>query len=641
MKKILLSLVALAMSVSMLAQEPVFYENFNNCPTTNAIGNLPEGWTCIKNDNLPNHPGVDYYSDAWKVMVFRNYNHCACCITRTDLPGNVDRWLITPEITITEATNFLEFVAGGGGQDNPEIFSVMVSTTGANMEDFSDVLIDHAQFYNSDYEEYSVSLAAYAGQTIRIAFVAQTSDEYILRIDNVKVFTPDPDMIALKNLTLPTYAPNNAGTAITGVVMNRGGNNLTSFDMEYYVNGGTPVTQHVSGIDVPRFGTYDFSFNTLFQDTHVGVDTITIVVSNPNGVTGLENDTLVGVISVFDGAAAVERTILMEQFTGAKCGYCPAGEERLEEAAAQFEGRLAWVTHHSGYQPDELSNVHSNKMVWFYGGSTFAPGVMFDRTHFKGAGPVMNVDDPKTILNYMNKTSEVPCFLNLSIDNLAFDEISRQITGTVNGQFTTNEIDLSKANLVVYLVEDSTVMQQTDYNNGTQRDYRHYHTLRTSINGSWGEHVTPDENGNFSYTIDYTLPDMTRLNNERIVNAAWRTHLVAFVFFYDNLNVKNCYVYNATQSSNLQATYLGMDEVGTDVVLNIFPNPATDRVVIGAGQQIEEVKVVNTLGQVVYSNRNVQGESIELNTEAYASGMYIATVKTSNGICTKRFNIAK
>ncbi len=81
---------------------------------------------------------------------------------------------------------------------------------------------------------------------------------------------------------------------------------------------------------------------------------------------------------------------------------------------------------------------------------------------------------------------------------------------------------------------------------------------------------------------------------------------------------------------------VGIDEAENNVEVKTFPNPTTEVVNIAAEENIRSVRVVNTLGQEVYSNGSVNAESLQLNVRDYATGLYIVTVKTNKGISTQR-----
>lgn len=81
----------------------------------------------------------------------------------------------------------------------------------------------------------------------------------------------------------------------------------------------------------------------------------------------------------------------------------------------------------------------------------------------------------------------------------------------------------------------------------------------------------------------------------------------------------------------------GVDEV-KDVDqsrLIIRPNPVIDYVNLGAFNPIEEVHIYNSQGQIVYS-AEVNGKSIKIDLGYLSEGLYIVTVKTTDGIKTEK-----
>ena len=84
---------------------------------------------------------------------------------------------------------------------------------------------------------------------------------------------------------------------------------------------------------------------------------------------------------------------------------------------------------------------------------------------------------------------------------------------------------------------------------------------------------------------------------------------------------------------------VSINEQSASPVVALYPNPATTQVTIAA-EQMEEVKVVNALGQVVYTAQ-VNGNELVLNTSDFAAGLYVATVRTANGTSTQRFSVVR
>jgi hypothetical protein len=78
----------------------------------------------------------------------------------------------------------------------------------------------------------------------------------------------------------------------------------------------------------------------------------------------------------------------------------------------------------------------------------------------------------------------------------------------------------------------------------------------------------------------------------------------------------------------------------TPGTLSIYPNPARDILHIVSGETIREVRMVDMLGQVVYSF-NVQDQRHELNVGGFRNGIYFVQVLTAKGLTTQRIQIVK
>lgn len=98
------------------------------------------------------------------------------------------------------------------------------------------------------------------------------------------------------------------------------------------------------------------------------------------------------------------------------------------------------------------------------------------------------------------------------------------------------------------------------------------------------------------------------------------------------------YYFNIT--TNGSGSFLGIDET-EQVNVTAYPNPASTMATINAGSMIRNIEVVNSLGQKVYGQQNVNSESFNLNVSGLASGLYFVTVTTDRGIATERLSVVK
>ena len=116
------------------------------------------------------------------------------------------------------------------------------------------------------------------------------------------------------------------------------------------------------------------------------------------------------------------RKVLIEQFTGAACQWCPSGAERIASAISSSSS-VVWIKHHAGFGTDFLTNDIATSMTIFYGGGLFAPAVMFDRTHFNTSqpAPVMSVGQVSDIRGYIAQAKGVATTCKVYTPDVAYD----------------------------------------------------------------------------------------------------------------------------------------------------------------------------------------------------------------------------
>lgn len=322
-----------------------------------------------------------------------------------------------------------------------------------------------------------------------------------------------------------------------------------------------------------------------------------------------------------------ERTVLIEQFTTVNCGWCPSGADRITQAV---EGRndVIWIKHHAGFGTDFLTNSIHTTMTAFYGGSTFAPAMMVDRTRFDESdpGPVTSIASTYLgIRNLINKSKRIETYCLLNPIDVSFDGSTRKITGEVTGRFSS-EVWNENTRLTVFVIEDSIVGEQHDYtSHGNWTDYVHMGTVRAAITDKWGDAIEVNEDMTFSYTIDYTLPSSYDFNHCKVV---------AFVYNYDASNINNCSILNAGQSKMFNEV-LGIDASASRIATRLYPNPSKGRVVVEAEEEIVSIVVANSIGQTVLVAKPEETHAI-INTTGLPAGLYLVRIQTQRGIATQK-----
>lgn len=330
------------------------------------------------------------------------------------------------------------------------------------------------------------------------------------------------------------------------------------------------------------------------------------------------------------------RNILLEQFTTVNCGWCPSGADRITEAIGSLTN-IIWIKHHAGFGTDFLTNDINTAMLVFYGGSTFAPAMMVDRTRFdsENDGPVQSIPQVPKIRTVFSKAKSVTTYCKVNPVEATFKQSENRIEGRVIGRFGEDNRWDENTRIVVYLIEDSIIGEQHDYgDHGNWTNYVHMGAVRDVFTGMWGDvlEVNPDDR-TYTYNFSKTLPSGCNYQHCR---------LVAFVYQYDANDINNRPVLNANKSDYLTGT-LGIAEADRGCSLRLYPNPAMERVVIEADEAIEEVRITDMMGREVFSTKGTEqgNRQLTLNTNEFAKGVYIVGIRTASGTSTRKLNICK
>ena len=629
MKKTLLFLAA-ALNFCMAANAQVaLSENFDNC----ADGSVPTGWTTY-GDGLTNHyTSPSTLNDSWSAL-----QQAMVCITWTQESSAVDRWLVTPQVTVPTTNPMLVFDIMGVnyGPESPyaESLKVMVSTTDNQKASFS-VLEDLGNLSVGN-NTYGINLSSYAGQSIYLAFACYTADGVYFFLDNVEVKTVPANCISAVSATAPAYSPQNGNCNVNLTVRNEGSSSLAAFDVTYSVNGGDDQTLNVTGVDVAPFAYYTYTFPVQMLD--LGVALINITVSNPNNDTDAdESDNSTSCeTNVYDPASVTDRNTVLEHFTTARCVNCPAAHERLETAVQGRENRVIWIAHHVGYYTDDMTINESNQMITFYndGGSTYAPAVMLDRDNGNATsedpGPVFFPDND--VADHITNAIAAPALVAVNITDVNYDAQSRQLSLTVSGNFV-GDMTFDSPRLSVYIMQDDIWGSQT----GATGKYQHNHVIRGCITDVWGDAtaITNTTAGStFSKTYTYTLP--TKFNAKN----CW---LAAFVSNYSS-DVNNCRIANGAKTGyilNGEDPTTGIGDVQANMKVVTYPNPTTEMAYVSTEGTIRSYEMVDAMGRKVMAQENVNADILELNVSNLSAGIYFITVTTDKGVATQRLNVTK
>jgi len=440
----------------------------------------------------------------------------------------------------------------------------------------------------------------------------------------------------LLSLDIPGYAFPNTDVNIGGTIRNVGSSPITSFDVDYSVNGGASVGPYsVTGVNLNTGDTYDFVHNVPFNQSVEGIYTIEVSISNVNGTTdGNPGDNVMST-DINISSSQLERTVLIEQFTTEQCPNCPPVLQYLENIFDN-DPNVIMMAHHAGYYTDFLTTPEASDMTQFFnmGGSTYAPAGMMDRAYDGGdhdqdgtpePGPVFWDGDPFG-QNRIDERKAIPAFVSINICG-NYNPSTRELNVRLQGEFMNN---FSNVGVSLWVTEDHIAQQNQA---SAPAGFEHRFVERDAISSLLGDPITSSTNLGDSFDIDYTYT----------MDAGWNydnLYLVAFVSKINDNDVNDREIANAVQIklSDLAECSTGIDKLINDKI-KVYPNPSTGSFTFNNVDNMS-VKIYNIQGMEVYSNDNL-GHVLQVNLSNLPNGTYFAKFTDNDKVGVKRIIIAK
>lgn len=625
MKKILLSLAAVFAATGLMAQgqSVIYSENFDN--------GIPSTWTQTTNATDGGFLGGNSTSLSSQYFSFTNPG--SNFVATNDDGCNCDKsneYLITDVIdlsgySVMHAT-FKSFYYGATYQGATEVAEFLYSTNGGATWTSIGTL-DPA----GDWETQWIDVTAACGNAnVQFAFNYQDGGGWLygLGIDDFALFAPYNFDVAMESLNMPTtLGLNNAPFTFEGTLRNYGGATITSATINYSVNGGTPVTESLSGLSIAPYDTYTWTHTTAWNPSTTGTYSVDFYALPINGTfdQNTSNDNLNVSLEVL--TATADRVVLAEEFTSSTCGPCasfnPGYKQLLDANSANTEtGRVTSVKYQMNWPSpgnDPAYNQEAADRRVAYGISG-VPDVVYSGSNIPTSQA--NIDIVK----------DVPSLANLSAEWSA--------TGNyIQCDATVNALADLGSNVVLHM---AMIEKQINHSIQTNGETVFYHVFRKFMDGSNGHSMSNMTAGN-TYT-HYA-------NSTISVNAAPAQGSFDFWIGTSNMDVI-VWLQNTTTGEVLQSAYgkyttSGINEMD-DVArfIAVYPNPSNEV----AGIELDLIdrsdvtlNLVNSLGQTVYTSAKSLDagiQKIEVSTASLSAGLYFINVNVDGISKTLRLNVA-
>jgi hypothetical protein len=236
------------------------------------------------------------------------------------------------------------------------------------------------------------------------------------------------------------------------------------------------------------------------------------------------------------------RNMIMEEFTGKNCQFCPDGHKRAQNLMNANPDRVFAINVHQGgfaagspNYTTQYGNALASQAGMGKSGTGYPAGTV-NRQAFEGE-PLMGSSyflyDRTRWASCVSKGLAEPSCLNIAAKG-NIDTLTRKLVLYVEVYYTGDAVEETNK-LTVAMLQNEILGPQDGGStwypemmlNGL---YRHQHMLRSYVTGTqWGMDITPTTEGSFwFYTFNYDIPE--NINNIEVV----LTNLDFIVFVAEN-----------------------------------------------------------------------------------------------------------
>lgn len=266
--------------------------------------------------------------------------------------------------------------------------------------------------------------------------------------------------------------------------------------ISFVLPGETDVTHLIPTIEVSEGATVEPASGVAQDFTHP----VTYTVTAQNGTTAVYTVT---VIVEGGDVEPTGKTVLIKDFTGARCVNCPAAAEYAHNLQHQLdEEHIFIMSVHAGYLAQPIGQfpdfLTEEGTVWY-------------NSH--DSNPLFTVDHVALTDGNTLKVEQIDAPVVAALDEeqsfeilvgSQFDETSRQLNVDVQA-FSLTDRD-GQFYITACLVEDNIVGWQT-VPGGVDKEYVFHNVFRGTLNGAYGDsfedfHVEADDTFNFAYSTE-------------------------------------------------------------------------------------------------------------------------------------------
>lgn len=448
-----------------------------------------------------------------------------------------------------------------------------------------------------------------------VRFRGTNKGGYAIVLDNVSVEEVTGDDASIQNLDIADILV--AGDVqVKGTMANLGINPITSFDLNWQVDGGATHTQNYAGQNITSGQSFNFTHSDLWNATG-GAHNLKVWVSNTN-VTDVNpaNNEFVKDIMVASGVSL--KVPLFEKYSSSTCPPCysyntstynPFYDNYGHDKATFIAYQVWWPGAGDPYAGAPGSPVRQEvqNRVNYYSINA-APTVVYQ-------GGVVGMPTQQQLRDYVDNSHQN--------DRISFFDI--QADHTINGNTIDVSIDIHPYISANYTVRVMVIEKLTTENAATNGETEFHHVFMKGLPTPAGTPIefTQDEVETLTFSQDMSETFVEEMDD-----------LAVLVFLQDD-TTKAIIDSRYTEASGI---VLGTNDVNAAQV-TLVPNPTTGIVKIMTDRAMD-VKVFDLTGKKVFNQSEVADNS-SLNLTHLSKGVYVVVMTDDKGAETVKKLVIK
>lgn len=560
-------------------------------------------------------------TNSWfTYIVDNNSNQSALSFSRGLNDAPVNNWMITPSVHITSGDAYLKWEAKAIHYDFRDGYKIMISETDMEPGSFKEVFSIGEENY--DWTHHFVSLKAYKGKDIYVAFVNNSKQKYMLAIDNLFIGIPQPGEFEVEDES-PRFVGNINNAVIKGKIRNLGGKVTLSL-LECKLDNNEAQQQQLTGRELLPGEEISFDFSTPVEVGKVAHYSLH-VTSDAHTNKEIVKDSII--------CSYYPRTLVAEEFTGTWCNNCPDGTVYMNKIKKRYKNELISI---AGHCTDKLSDpvYEIGLRQWLFA----LPGFLYNRNgnfidySFKETKlPMLILKPTEAVIsitadyddkNHKTIRTQAKASFMKDIDNatgryrIGYALLEKSVTGYKQ----SNTITTPQGKEYYYLPSEipANLIVYHDVARGLESAFN-------GVENSLPASIMSEEEYTFDYT--FTIPES--------VNDSNNVSVIAFV-----LDTKAGSILNAWEVRKPKAHPAGIEENKELSDIKIYQNKLAQCIVlkfpIEANNESALIQLIGLDGSLLFSlEKNDLDSEFSIPANGF-KGCYIIKIIRKNQIISKK-----